>query len=531
MFDVIVVGSGPAGVFAAYSLRGKNVALLDVGFTASSEARPNRNLYELREEGGHEAELNQSLIGPRFESLVNLGLPTIGAYMSPKLKGPRMRFITEKPEPGEPRISPDGFDPVMSFAKGGLANAWGAGVMRFTDRDLSGYPIAAKDLVPFYDEVTRTIGITGTDDDLTPYFGGAAGLQPPLPLSSLSVEFLARYQRSKARLNRKSVFAGRLRSAVLSKKLGDRTPYAFESQDFFFPNIPAVYHPGFTLDEMVKRQEVNYLPGYQVIRFEEMSDRVKVIVRNLKTRTLETFEAAKLVLAAGTLNTSKIVLESRNAVGTKLPILDNPVSFIPVLNPFRIGKRADTRSYPGAELVVVYDGELFPQPVQGSFYGLLGPLRSDLLIEFPLSARGNLAATKYLVPALGMLQLFYPDAPTSENFIQLDSSGVLKIQYRAKKLGALEKHFVRVLRSMGYFSALSLCRFPIAGSSIHYAGSLPMRKEPKNFETHTSGLLSGTRGVYVADAATFPLLPSKNLTMTIMANAMRVGRAILEQRP
>ena len=53
-----------------------------------------------------------------------------------------------------------------------------------------------------------------------------------------------------------------------------------------------------------------------------------------------------------------------------------------------------------------------------------------------------------------------------------------------------------------------------------------MRAEPGRFETSPDGRLAHTNRIFVADAANFSDLPSKNLTMTIMANAMRIGRGI-----
>ena len=39
-------------------------------------------------------------------------------------------------------------------------------------------------------------------------------------------------------------------------------------------------------------------------------------------------------------------------------------------------------------------------------------------------------------------------------------------------------------------------------------------------------LLAGTKAVYIGDSAAFPRLPAKNLTFTIMANALRIGRLL-----
>jgi len=86
--DVIVVGSGPSGTFAAYQLRGRDVLVLDVGNRGDPNA-PGRNLYDLRKTPAG-ADLFAELIGVRFESLHNI----FDAFISPKLKGPRLRFVT-----------------------------------------------------------------------------------------------------------------------------------------------------------------------------------------------------------------------------------------------------------------------------------------------------------------------------------------------------------------------------------------------------------------------------------------------------
>ncbi len=50
-----------------------------------------------------------------------------------------MRFITEHAAKLSP-MRAHNFDAVMSFALGGLANAWGAGLYRYNEEDLRGLP-------------------------------------------------------------------------------------------------------------------------------------------------------------------------------------------------------------------------------------------------------------------------------------------------------------------------------------------------------------------------------------------------------
>jgi len=220
-YDVIVVGSGPGATFAAYGLRGKRVLVLDVGFDAPQKSDLEGNLWELRRTRG---DLFSPLIGEDFESLRNLHNRPI----SLKLKSPFMSFVTQDWQQLSPVVS-DTFEGVVSLAKGGLANAWGAGVYRFTAEDLQGFPISAEDLQPYYDELTQHIGVSGANDDLEPYFGHDDALLPPLRLSELFAEMLARYTRARGTFDHEEFLLGRPRLAVLTEALNGRSAYQYDN--------------------------------------------------------------------------------------------------------------------------------------------------------------------------------------------------------------------------------------------------------------------------------------------------------------
>lgn len=61
------------------------------------------------------------------------------------------------------------------------------------------------------------------------------------------------------------------------------------------------------------------------------------------------------------------------------------------------------------------------------------------------------------------------------------------------------------------------------GASVHYAGTLPMMKEGGDYTCTPVGASRDVNGLYFADGTTFPSLPAKNLTFTLMANAARIA--------
>lgn len=516
MWDVIIVGSGAAGTAAARALRGLRTLVLDVGIRPPESPSLEGNLYELRKQRALFAET----IGARFESLADLD-----TELSPKVRPPLMRYVIERPAPA-PGVTSATFRPLSSHAEGGLANAWGAQVYRFDDGDLRGFPLRAAELAPHYDDLTAHLGISGADDDLTPFHGPPAGLLPPLALSALGRGLLERYRRCAGAFRRDGIAIGRPRLAVLSVEHEGRAPCAYDNLEFFQPRLPAVYTPAFTLRAMVERGEVEYRPGVLVEGYAESHAEVRVLARPLAGGAVETVRGRKLLLCLGALNTARLVLLARKDFESRLPLLENPCSYTPLLDPRQVGMPLERRSF-YAQLNLFYSGPLWDEPLVAMIYGADAMARADLLFRFPLTARGCLAAARWLLPAMLILQLYYPEDPRPGNTLRVERDGTLALDYAPRRPGVVEPHLVRALRRAGVLGSARLTRYAGPGGSVHYAGALPMRERPAHpYETDRNGRLHGSRRVHVGDAATFPRLPAKNLTLTIMANAMRIATAI-----
>jgi choline dehydrogenase-like flavoprotein len=519
-FDVIVVGSGPGAAFAAFGARGRRVLVLDVGYDAGNAPELSGNLYELRRRS---EDLFTPLVGERFESLHNLSHPPI----SLKLKSPGMSYIVRDWNRLSPVVS-DTFEGALSLAKGGLANGWGAGVYRFTDCDLNGFPISASDLRPYYDELTEHIGVSGANDDLEPYFERDDALLPPVLLSAFFSELLHRYLERRALFQAEKVFLGRPRLAVLTEPRNGRAAYTYDNLEFFKPHA-AIYSPAYTIDEMIRAGAIEYCQSRLVLGYRELEDGVEVLARNLETGGQETWRGRKLCLGAGAINTARIVLASNSDYETRLPILDNPMACIPFFRFSRIGTPLPVSDTSLAQLNLVAEDREWDEPLQATLYGATGPLRSDVLFSLPLAFRGNLVWTKYLAPAMGLLMLFYPRAQRPDSYLRLRPSGELEIQFAPEPPHGVEQRLVRLLRKLGYLSFPTLIQRPGMGAGLHYAGSLPMRANPSRYETDAEGRLAGSQHVHIVDGACFSRLPAKNLTFTIMANALRIGRAIASE--
>lgn len=519
LHETIIVGSGPAGTSAALALAGQGALVLDVGIDAPEvPADFKGSLYSLRQT--HQG-LFPHLVGRGFESVRNV---FAREKMSLKLKAPYLDYITRGVQEHTP-LAAHGFAGALSLSKGGLANGWGAGVYRYTDRDLEAFPVSAGELRPYYDILTREMGVSGANDDLEPWFLREENLQPPLRLNPFMRELLARYERGREELNRQGFSMGRPRTAVLTREKDGRAQYQYDHMDFFVSRIPAVYTPAYTLDRLVRAGKTRYRPGLVVTHFEERPDHVEVFARQADTGEATALRCKRLLLAAGALNTARIVLQSAQDFESRLPFLDNPMACMPLFRPSLIGRAVGEADASAGQLNCIYHGDEELGAVLIAMVSANASLRSDLILEAPLPVGAARACLRQTAYALGMAILFFPARVSAGNWASLDSRGVLHVGCEPVAHPGVEGDVMRLFRSMGFYSHRALVQRPAMGSSLHYAGLLPMRNSPQRHQCHPDGRLAGTRGVYVLDGANFSTLPAKNLTLTIMANAMRIAHA------
>src|SRR5262245_41811354 len=193
MCKVVVIGSGASGVhFALTALKkGHNVVMLDVGHARPPVVNVDDTFNGLKANLSDPVEY---FLGRNYEALVQPG--STGEYYGfPPNKG----YVFAKQSMFNLRA--DGFQPLISFGQGGLAEAWTAGVYPLNDQELQEFPFSYSDIEPYYSEVARRIGVAGVSDDLAKFYPVHENLMEPLRLDKHSERLLAAYERHKSYLN------------------------------------------------------------------------------------------------------------------------------------------------------------------------------------------------------------------------------------------------------------------------------------------------------------------------------------------
>ena len=134
--------------------------MLDVGMAKPPVLHPNDSFSELKQNLVDPVEY---FLGRQFESVIYPG--SKGEYYG---FPPNKQYVFA--QPAQFNFQSQGLTPLTSFAQGGLAEAWTAGVYPFLEEELVDFPFSYQDICPHYDEISARIGISGTGDDLSSFY-------------------------------------------------------------------------------------------------------------------------------------------------------------------------------------------------------------------------------------------------------------------------------------------------------------------------------------------------------------------------
>jgi choline dehydrogenase-like flavoprotein len=533
---IVVVGSGASGVhFAQTALElGRKVVMLDIGHVAPPPVLPSATLNRLKTDLD---DPTAYLLGKDFEALI---LPkSNGEYYG----FPPGKSYVFRGAPGL-EVAAEGFAPLMSYAAGGLAQAWTGGSYPFSDEELEAFPFGWSEIEPAYAEVARRIGVSGvSDDDLAPHFPAHDGLLPPIALDDHSEQLLGKYRRNQNHSPAKhGMVLGRARLASLSRDHNGRKACSQLGRCLWGCPTASLYTPSVTLEQLRRHPSFDYVGGVRLDHFvaDDGGRVTSVVAHSVRTGETLTREVGSLALAAGTLSTARIVLESMLRTGVRAELrglMDNRQALMPFVNLARVGAPFDDHSYQYHQLAIGAPGARPFDYVHGLVTTLTTALMHPIAQNLPLGMRAATAMFRNLHGALGLVNINFADTRRDENRVALDvgpdgQSRRLLVSYAPEK-GELARVNLMIGRFRDFLLSLNcvappfMTRLRPMGASVHYAGTLPMTVNGGDLTTDRAGRCRPFENLIVADGSSFPSLPAKNLTFTLMANATRIAREAL----
>jgi choline dehydrogenase-like flavoprotein len=519
-FDVIVVGSGPAGVSAAFPLvdAGMRVLMVDGG-EQPGPVVPDVDYLTARASDPRQWEW---LVGRDFRALREV------AATSPKFRAPPLDYVFRGFAEANAIVA-ENFIPIGSLAVGGLSNAWGCGVARFSGADLADFPMAEAELAPSFEAVARRIGISGrSPDDLADYFGVDAWAQAAIPLDRLHETLLRNYLSQRDALVASGFRLGRARLAALGEDAGDRRACSRSGLCLWGCPRESLYSARYDLRTLSARANFEHEPGFVVERLEQVGGGWNVCGKMARGNARASRTARRIVVAAGTLATTGIVMRSLPGF-SETRLINLPMAAFALWLPRSLG--AAREGGPGfAQLGFVLD-DAHIGSVCGFLFSTQGLPVAEFIRHSPLARRHSVRLFRTLLSSMIVGNCFFP-GQLSDSSMRRESDGSVKVVGGAKPAlaGAIARTRARInvaFRRAGAWLLPGSFKAGATGGDAHYAGSLPMRNTPGTGETSAAAEVAGLPGVFIADAAAMPSLPAKSHTLAIMACADRVGRTVV----
>lgn len=536
--DVVIVGSGPAGVSAAWPLveAGLRVVMLDAGNRTAREGSDDRTFLDIRRSDGDQW---RRFLGSGFQALKGRG------DVSPKLRVPASDFVFQGFADAY-RLEARNFVAVGSLARGGLSNVWGAGAYAYDDTDLDGFPIDRRDLEESFRRVAARIGLSGVaGDDLGAFYGAGLPLQPPLPVDDNAARLLDRYEERRPLAARLGIRLGRARNAVLSQPLGGRSACDLSDMCLWGCGKGAIYNAADEVRPLSGLAGFEYRGGAFVGAIRREGDAFRVDYGPPGAgATAGSLLARTVVLAAGTIGSTRLALDFLgwgNGNGA-VPLLSNVAFALAFVLPERLGAALPERGFALGQLgYVVEDADDRRLYAHGAVFAPTGMLGSEFVRHMPFTRPGAARIARRLQPALLAANSFLP-GEFSRNTLRLEGAGpgarvVIDGAHAdgvARRIQGVRRRLVRLFRRLGAFALPGGGQAIPPGADIHYAGTLPMTaagQAARGPGTDAFGELAGAPGLYVVDGAVLSRLPAKNPTFTIMANADRIGHRIAARQP
>jgi choline dehydrogenase-like flavoprotein len=568
-WDVIVVGSGAAGGMAAFELTmaGIKVLLLEAGRMIDTRAEyrtmewPYASMRRTRLPPGERpiavAEYN-FLDRPYASNPALANNNKVTSYAGNTFT--RNWVVNEKEHP----TTGTAYAGVRARVLGGRTNFWGRGALRYGPLQFKAasrdgfdvdWPISYEDVKPYYDKVDRLLGCSGTNEGLVQVPDGV--FQRPSKLNCVEVAF----KRSIAKMGRHLIpgRAGVTTDGVLNNKY--RMPCRGRGRCGRGCNLQSSFHSPTALIYPARDTGNLTIRPYSVVS-EVLVDPATahatgVRVIDAHTREVMDFRAGVVVLGAGSLDSTRILLNSRsrehpNGVGNSSGLLGCYLSehIMGIRGsgymPQRIGTEPtldDGR--PVAPYIPRFRNvdDKHPDFIRGYHFQGGGGCTEypGMAHDTPGYGKAFKSSVRRHYPAIISFGGFGEVLPRKENRVTLDpvvkdawGIPVLRFDYRfgdneLKMAKDMADSIEEMLTSAGA-EDIKIVREPLPpGWSIHEIGTARMGDDPRTSVTDRFCRLHDVKNVYLADAAPFVSGGTQNTTWSILAMAWRTMEYLKER--
>ncbi len=535
-FDVIVVGSGISGGWAAKELceKGLKVLLLDRGRNVEHPNYPTatKDPWEFTHRNAlTQEEIKDHKIQSRHYS-----------YREDN----KHFYINDTQNPYE---EINRFDWVRGDIVGGRSLLWGRACYRWSDHEFGAnlkdghgvdWPIRYKDLAPWYDYVERFVGVSGNKDGIDSIPDGQ--FQPPFEMNCVEKDFKTRLEAKYA--TRKAIIG---RTANLTAPVNGRTQC--QARNLCHRGCPfGAYFStnASTMPAAIATGNLTVRPNSMVtkVMYDEQKGKASgVEIIDTETKKTETFYARIIFLNASTVATAAILLRSTSnrfpnglgngsdQVGRNLMDHHKGISVSASVDGFEdkyySGRRPNPLFIPKFKNVL--------EPNEGFFRGYHMNATASRSTARPIAQIGADFKEALSEPGQWKIRIYgygeclpYQDNRITLNKEKLDPWGLPMISidctFRENEKAMhddMVKTGVEILTSLGYKDVTDTSEISAPGNANHEMGTVRMGKDPKTSVLNGFNQMHEVPNVFITDGSCMVSSGCQNPSITYMALTAR----------
>lgn len=519
----IVVGSGLAAVGAVRALlkMGHRPVVLDIGNQLPEHLAEHQSMMAQRLPSEWSNEEWERL--GRNEGVSERVVPRKLVFGSDYFYSPEQADMTKMDE---------FFDgtPPWSSARGGFSVGWGAAVLPPAPSDVADWPVSHAELLRHMREVLVGVPVSEPDDEIGRVFGQ---LRPEgsdvLQLSEGQTSLLERLKRARNSDAASTVLVGQ------SRLLTQAGTSAMNRCRFCgHCSSGCVYGSIYTAEQDITRWiregQIDYRSGATVFEVREQAS--SVVVRYKMRDQIESIEGDRLFVAAGAVNTARILLNS--SAGINSAILHRTGGALQLFATYRpIEVTWPDINTQTSHFLEIYAPRIMPfwAHVQVGQPNELVLRRIGLTRESSKRLLGRslrLVARHLVSAALNVHSSFGPQyeirlVRTSGALPNVHTSQHWNADHR-EVVNELSRLLGKSLKSANLFRIPGARQDSVAAHGYHFGASFPMTRTPRgDRDTDSLGRPYGWQRIHVVDTSVLPAIPATTVGLLTMANAHRIA--------
>ncbi|MCH9631813.1 MAG: hypothetical protein S4CHLAM6_01310 [Chlamydiae bacterium] len=424
--------------------------------------------------------------------------------------------------------------PPSSQAYGGFSVGWGSSSMPANDCDMTRWPIKQADLLEHYTSILKSVPYSACEDGLSENFPILSDRANPLCLSMASSSLINSMQKKSKQLKEKFAVFGQARLLIEAKstlKTGCRYCGSCMSGCAY----GSIYNATDDLDKLIQKGLVDYRANVTVQTLSEERGVVKVTFIN-EFGSQVSIDSSRVFLAAGAVNSTKIIAESRGIYDQDIPLLTTLGFVLPVVRMKRSKLEwPNINTEPG-----VFLEYKVPNLSNHWVHCQLTPVNELALVKLGIVRNGKLAKNsikKRLFEHIVIANCnMHSDHGVEYNLrLKKENEGSASFEYSRSKVKRAQcsinlaaKRLSSLMRTFKCYPISKLMNSSVNSFGYHLGGSLPMRLVPtKKNETNILGSPMGWSKIHVIDSSVFPTLPGTTIGLLAMANARRIVKSVV----